>query len=315
MKQRQLHYLNFTRKERNGIIFILSVIILCVLTPVVFPLFFKGRTVIASRYEKEKALLDSLQADSNTTPAYKKRTYNTGSYKVSNMYPGDKKNVQLFYFDPNTITGSEWQQLGVSGKTVSGIQHYLSKGGRFKHAADIKKIWGISPQLQEKLLPYVRIGAVASDRQRNVITGKPFHQPFEKRAVQPVDVNSGDSTAFEALPGIGPKLAGRIIAFRNKLGGFYNVDQVAETFGLPDSTFQNIKFYLHTGDVAIRKINLNTATPESLKAHPYIRWQLGNVIIEYRKQRGHLSSVSELKKIMILTDDVYNKIAPYLSAE
>jgi DNA uptake protein ComE-like DNA-binding protein len=70
-----------------------------------------------------------------------------------------------------------------------------------------------------------------------------------------IDINSADTTSFIALPGIGSKLAARIINFRDKLGGFYSVAQVGETFGLPDSTFQKIKQYL--------KLE-NTVLPEKL---------------------------------------------------
>ena len=65
--------------------------------------------------------------------------------------------------------------------------------------------------------------------------------PYTAKAIQPVDINLADTSDFINLPGIGSKLSQRIIAFRNKLGGFYSIDQVGETYLLPDSTFQKIK--------------------------------------------------------------------------
>ena len=47
--------------------------------------------------------------------------------------------------------------------------------------------------------------------------------------IQSVDINTADTTAFISLPGIGSKLAARIVNFRDKLGGFYSIDQVGET--------------------------------------------------------------------------------------
>ena len=55
---------------------------------------------------------------------------------------------------------------------------------------------------------------------------------------------SGRFSSLVRFPGIGAKLASRIIHFRGKLGGFYQIEQVGETFGLPDSSFQKIKYYL-----------------------------------------------------------------------
>jgi competence protein ComEA len=68
-----------------------------------------------------------------------------------------------------------------------------------------------------------------------------------------ININAADTSAFSTLPGIGSKLANRIITFREKLGGFYSANQVAEVYGLPDSTFLKIKPYLIIGDVAIKK--------------------------------------------------------------
>ncbi|MEJ0079640.1 MAG: helix-hairpin-helix domain-containing protein [Puia sp.] len=89
------------------------------------------------------------------------------------------------------------------------------------------------------------------------------------------DVNLADSIAWSNLPGIGEKLASRIIHFREKLGGFYQLDQVAETYGLPDTTFQKIKPYLRIHSVPLHQIDINTATKEILMSRILIsvgRW-------------------------------------------
>ena len=89
--------------------------------------------------------------------------------------------------------------------------------------------------------------------------------------------------------------------------------QVGETFGLSDSTFQKIKQYLKLENETIRKININTATVDELKAHPYIRWSLANPIVAYRNEHGPFLKVEDIKKVMAVTEDAYKKIAPYLS--
>jgi competence ComEA-like helix-hairpin-helix protein len=114
------------------------------------------------------------------------------------------------------------------------------------------------------------------------------------------------------LPGIGPKLASRINSFREKLGGFYSIDQVAETYGLPDSTFQKIRPYLKfSGEV--KKINVNRATREELSSHPYIRWKMAGAITEYRKQHGDFAKLEDLKKVFLVDDAAFLKMLPYLS--
>ncbi|HET9826396.1 MAG TPA: helix-hairpin-helix domain-containing protein, partial [Chitinophagaceae bacterium] len=130
-----------------------------------------------------------------------------------------------------------------------------------------------------------------------------------------VEINAADTTAFIALPGVGGKLASRIINFRDKLGGFYSVNQVGETYGLPDSTFAKIKPLLKLEDPSVKKFNINTATKDDLKSHPYFRWSLANAIVEYRNQHGNFSSVEDLKKIAVITEEIFRKIKPYCTAE
>jgi competence ComEA-like helix-hairpin-helix protein len=128
-----------------------------------------------------------------------------------------------------------------------------------------------------------------------------------------VDINQADTSAWATLPGIGSKLSLRIVNFREKLGGFYSIEQVAQTFGLPDSVFQRIKPMLLLSAMAIKKININKASEEELKIHPYLRWQLAKAIIAYRNEHGEFKKLEELKNIMAFSEETFNKVAPYLN--
>ncbi len=118
---------------------------------------------------------------------------------------------------------------------------------------------------------------------------------------------------FISLPGIGSKLAERIVSFRKKLGGFFSVDQIGEVYGLRDSVFQKIKGNLSCISVNLRKININTASKEELQAHPYIRWNIANMIIEYRNQHGAFVSLDDLRKISALDESKLHNIKQYLT--
>ena len=132
---------------------------------------------------------------------------------------------------------------------------------------------------------------------------------------QSIEINTADTSAWIALPGIGSKLAQRIVLFREKLGGFYSVSQVAETFGLADSVFRKIEPLLKLDQQQVRKININTATAEELKAHPYLKWGVINAIIAFRKEHGSFRKKEELKQVMAVTDEIYLKISPYIMTE
>ncbi len=224
-----------------------------------------------------------------------------------------------FYFDPNLIEESDWRKLGLREKTIQIILNYRSKGGKFKTADDLKKIYGLKEQEFERMKSFVRI------KETNNYTS--FRKPEETRTYtesfkkfpekapikkQIVDINLADTSAWIALPGIGSKLSLRIVNFREKLGGFYSVDQVAQTFGLQDSIFQRIKSMLILSAMAIKKININKATEEELKLHPYLRWQLAKAIIAYRNEHGLFQKLDDLKNIMAFSEEAFTKVAPYL---
>ncbi|MEO8583400.1 MAG: helix-hairpin-helix domain-containing protein [Flavitalea sp.] len=134
-----------------------------------------------------------------------------------------------------------------------------------------------------------------------------------RSAPQIIDINSADTSAFIALPGIGSKLAVRIITFRERLGGFYSVNQVGEIYGLQDSAFRTLLPYLKCDSASIRRININDSDKETLKQHPYIRWNLANVLVAYRTAHGRFTSALDLEKVNNLDTSSLKRLLPYLT--
>lgn len=303
-------YFSFTQKERRGTLTLLLMIAGLIIIPFLFPLFIPAKKYDHSGFEKQIAQLNIQTADSGKHfvktggDDHDNRINPQGQEK--NDYPDNKWQGTLFPFDPNTLDEKGWQKLGLKTRTIATIQNYLAKGGRFKEAEDIKKIWGLTEEFADKLMPYVQIG-----NEEHTAPTKPVYEKEHYR-IAPVDINSADSTALDALPGIGFTLARRIIAFREKLGGFYAVEQVKETFGLPDSIYQKIKPRLVIGNTTLKQLNINTVSFDALKNHPYCRFAVANAIIQYRNQHGNFNSLPDLKKVVAVTDEVYNKLLPYL---
>ena len=312
-KQFLKDYFVFTRKERRGTITIVIFILLITLLPLFFPFFMKDDPVDHSEFAREIAKLVVDSSDKKYA-GYTNREFEND---YSPEYRTGAKAVE-FYFDPNTATVKDWMRLGIKQKTATTIQKYISKGGKFYKPEDIRKIWGLPKKDADRLVPYVQIKKDDNNRyivyEKNKYPEKPPNKyPFGK--IQNVQINSADTTSFKNLPGIGSKLSQRIINFRNKLGGFYSVDQVGETFLLPDSTFRKIKPFLILDELSVKKININLASLDDLKDHPYIRFHVANAIVQYRNQHGNFSSVDGIKKIMIVTDSIFIKAVPYLSLD
>jgi competence protein ComEA len=319
MWKRFVHdYLSYSHKERTGVFILLALVIASIITPFFYPYFIADKQYDHHKFDADIARLQLAQPDSFNNKNYSSDNNNEDDFN-NHISPSEKnyytKSIkEVFYFDPNTASSLEWKRLGIRDKTTETIQKYLSKGGHFYKPEDISKIWGLHAEDIKRLLPYVRIakttGYVKKEQPQFVETKR---LPYAVKTSKTIDINTADTAEFILLPGIGSKLAQRIINFRNKLGGFYSVDQVAETFGLPDSTFKKIKPRLIISPSSIIRINVNTASLEDLKIHPYIRYNLANAIIQYRNQHGNFSSITDIKKIMLFTDEVYKKVEPYIS--
>jgi competence protein ComEA len=291
--------MGFTMRDRIGMIVILVMVFLTFIVPKIY--FTKGlHDLKADTAWVTVAKSMEIQPENTTFPASRKRYPTLNSKETP---------VELFHFDPNSLDLQGWEKLGIRAPTIRTIQNFLSKGGSFKKAEDLLRIYGLGKEEFEKLKPFVvietRDSKYTPNTQRSYVPLKPF-QP------KVIDINKGDTSDFIALPGVGSKLATRIIHFREKLGGFYSVNQVRETFGLVDSVFENIKPFLEVREFEVKKININTATLDELKAHPYLRYSIAKAIIAYRNEHGTFGNVEEIKRILPVTEEVYKKLVPYL---
>lgn len=308
-------YLTFTARERRGMLIILTLTISAALLFRFLPI--EDKKIGKDNFQEELAQLKITIDSSHNYPATYGDDENFADYSRPQHYDYSQKiKGELFAFDPNTLNEEGWKRLGVRDKTINTIKNFLAKGYRFRRPEDVAKIYGLRKDEAERLMPYIHIADVETahtnsftDREKASYTGS---SPNANNRVWVIDINTADTNALIALPGIGSKLASRIVNFRQKLGGFRSVDQLAETYGLPDSTFQHIKPRLKCSPV-LKTININTADVNELRTHPYLKWHIANAIVNYRKQHGNYKSVEDIRQIDIITDELFNKIAPYLA--
>ena len=181
-----------------------------------------------------------------------------------------------------------------------------------EYPEDLKKIWGLSSQKCDELIPFVKINSSFQSVSTVTQMSKKERSAYKKTIIE---FNGADSILIESLPGIGPALAHRIIAYRNKLGGYYEVEQLKEVWGLQDSVYQKIKEKIIVNAAAIQKINVNQVSFEQLKAHPYVGYKLANAILNFRNQHGTFKSLEDIQKIILINEEIYNKISHYLVVE
>ncbi|MCC7466186.1 MAG: helix-hairpin-helix domain-containing protein, partial [Saprospiraceae bacterium] len=165
--------------------------------------------------------------------------------------------ADLVAFDPNTVSEAELFRLGLPSASVKSILNYRVKGGKFRKPEDLKKMYALSAEDFDRIIPFAQF---------------PLDESFvalpkmTKEVVAPVamDINMAGEEQLKTLPGIGAVRAKQLVQYREKLGGFQSLEQVAEMRSLPDSVFQQIRPWLRVGIAGVRKINLNTATVAEL---------------------------------------------------
>jgi len=59
-----------------------------------------------------------------------------------------------------------------------------------------------------------------------------------------VNLNTAGALELEELPGIGPSIAGRIVAYRQENGGFETLEELMAVKGIGEAVFAKLKDYI-----------------------------------------------------------------------
>lgn len=216
----------------------------------------------------------------------------------------------LKHFNPNTLKAVDWIAMGIPEKTARTLQRYTEKGGRFRIATDLYKIWGMRTNDVQRLIPYVRIESAFEGYDQRPHTYSSTFTATPK-SIQPIDINESDSADWEALPGIGPVLAGRIIRYRTRCKGFQSVEAIRSVYGLQDAVFRKIEPCLRVKNLSlppIQKPDINQLSVSELQRVGMLSQEVAQAIVLYRQQHGNYERMSDLRKLVLITDSLMNRI-------
>ena len=299
-------YLSFSRKEGYIAVTILVVAAAFILLPYYVSVKKQKQPIddkLATLATAKLLIKDSIDKENEDKPVYKNYNYAATKNTAYSLTP--------FQFDPNTIDENGWHKLGLPDKIIKTIINYRSKGGCFRSAEDIRKIWGLKKEDADVLIPYISIAAKQTNNKfNNTYTSK----PYEKAAPSIIEINTASVDDFKRLPGVG-NTAYKIVKYREKLGGFINLNQIKETYGLSDSVYTAMQPYLKFAPTDIQKININSATDFDLGKHPYISNDIAKAIAIYRKQHGNYTKIEDVRKIVFINQTMFQKFAPYITVE
>jgi competence protein ComEA len=205
-------------------------------------------------------------------------------------------------FDPNTCSEADFIRLGIKPFIAKSILNYRSKGGQYRKPDDFAKVYNLEPEQFQTLRPYIKI---VTDVTPVAYSTKPKNLPKN------IDINIATLEEWQQL-GVAYYTAERIIKFREKMGGFATVQMVAETRGMPDSTFQKIKPFLKPSGI-VQKIPINQIEEKTLAMHPLFDSKQSKILVNYRTHHGAYKSVNDMADALPFVDKAWlNRVEPYL---
>lgn len=229
--------------------------------------------------------------------------------------PKNEISAVLQPFDPNTADSVLLRQLGLPVYIVRNILKYRAKGGVFRSPESFSRIYGLKEEVYQKLEPYITIAPLVSvshvrtDTFRQLKDTIPYVPKYEEGTI--VDLNKADTSILKRIPGIGSTLARMIVVYRQRLGGFYDVSQLQE---VPHVGVELNKWFVVT-PAGLHKIQVNSASLDKLRSHPYMDFYKAKAIMEYRRKRGKIKGLSQLSMFEEFTEKDLKRLSPYLTFE
>jgi len=95
--------------------------------------------------------------------------------------------------------------------------------------------------MSRHLLPLVVLFALLSTHAQGAAAQAPDRAPRPAATAGVVNLNTASASDFEALPGIGPKTAARIIEYRQKNGPFKKIEELMNVPGIGEKNFLKLK--------------------------------------------------------------------------
>ena len=140
---------------------------------------------------------------------------------------------------------------------------------------------------------------------------KPTHSVSAPTVCEVIDLNAADTTMLQQLPGIGAAYAKWIVDYREKLGGYCETEQLLEVYHMDTNRFNDIERFIRIDSTFIpNRLRINSDAFKIMLKHPYLEYEDVKKIVNYREQKGLITSWSQLTQI--LGDGVNPKLRYYI---
>lgn len=239
----------------------------------------------------------------------------------------------LFSFDPNTLDDNGWKKLGFSPGQIRSIRKYLNGGGAFRVKGDVAKMYVIDDEDFARIEPFILLPDVLDHRfDENKEQQKSDFQQYHlnrdaytdadrstsswnkygyKRDDIVVELNTADTSELKQIRGIGSWMAKKITEHRNKLGGFYAVEQLLDIYRMTPEKLDTLKKHFTIDPVLLMKRDINSMTEQELSAFPYLNLTQAKALIAYRDKHGPFKKIEDVSKCVAIDEQTLNKLKFY----
>ena len=257
------------------------------------------------RQQEEETALEQVAAPRNTK-------HRSNAY----YYQGEPREAELFPFDPNTADSTQLLRLGLQPWQVRNIYRYRAAGGVYHRPRDFARLYGLTRKQYRRLEPYIRISEEHMPADNYFYAYEPIEErdtvryPVKLQSDERIVLNRADTTALRKVPGIGSYFARKIVEYRERLGGYYRVQQLLEIEDFPETAIAY--FIIPDSTLPSRKLNVNRLSLNELKRHPYISFYQARDITDYRRQHGRIESLQQLKLDRDFSPEAIERLEPYV---
>lgn len=293
-------YFGFSAGEARGF----ALLLILMLGLLIFPLWLNF--LLPTNKIEPQLLRNQPQQNSNSFS-------NNRKFKPSDVSFRGKINLNLSNSDSLVL-------IGMPPFLAQRIENYRAKGGYFKSVEDLKKIYGVTQSIFDKVKNQLFVEdlktqtgdiGISLPQKPNYKYPYPYFPP-QKRAFTLVELNQADTLELELLPEIGPATAKRIVDYRQRLGGFIHPNQIYEIWGIDSFRISKAWPYMVLKPIDPQKIKINSSNIEALKKHPYGGYRTFKLIDNFRRQKGPIENFEQLFQIKGLDSIDLLRLKPYL---
>ncbi|MBI1919498.1 MAG: helix-hairpin-helix domain-containing protein [Geobacter sp.] len=130
-----------------------------------------------------------------------------------------------------------------------------------------------------------------------------------------LNINTASAADLTRLPGVGEVIAFRIVKDREQRGKFRDIRRLERIKGISPRIYFGLQSYVATDGPNNLNVylDLNTVTKPLLLGLPGMSEGEARSILNYRKGRGRLATVEELRKVPGIDDKRYAELREWLT--